>query len=134
MAFILTWIDCISSNIINGLLGKSSVSCHIQMASCVAFISAIYSVSTVDRVIQICFFEHQLTVAPLVLNMYPNVDLWSSRFPAQSASEYPTHSLDFSLVYNKLKFNLTFLCRYLIICFTHTCPVLFAWFGTELCS
>lgn len=43
-------------------------------------------------VAHVCFLLLQLTVAPLIRNMYPDMDLWSSRSPAQSASEYLMYS------------------------------------------
>src|SRR4029434_119426 len=80
-----------------GLFFRSDISCRIQTASCAALASAMYSDSAVDKATHGCFLLFQRTAAPLILNMYPDTDLLSSRSPAQSASEYPMHSSSLSL-------------------------------------
>ena len=66
---------------------NSVVSCLSHTASCAVLAKAIYSASAVDSATEDCFLLLQLTAPPLIWNRYPDVDLRSSRSPAQSASE-----------------------------------------------
>jgi hypothetical protein len=45
------------------------------MASLVAWALVIYLASVLERAMEVCFLELQLTAAPTNINMLPNVDL-----------------------------------------------------------
>ena len=71
---------------------SSTLSCLIQMASCAALASAMYSASAVDKATLVCFLLRQLTAPPPIVNRYPDVDFRSFTSPAQFESEYPSTS------------------------------------------
>lgn len=69
-----------------------------QIASLVASISALYSLSVEDGKTVGCFFEHQVIGVDPSLKRYALVDLLSSKLPAQSESEKPTSLLSSPLL------------------------------------
>lgn len=73
-----------------GLLLKSPRSCWSQMPSWAALANGMYSADAVERP---TFIASPTILALLVGNIYAEVEFRSSRSPAQSASEYPTHTV-----------------------------------------
>ncbi len=73
---------------------KSIINFVIHMASFVACVFAMYSASMVDNAIVGCPLLLQEIAPPPIMKTNLVVDLLSSRSPPQSASQYPSTSLD----------------------------------------
>jgi len=73
---------------------KSIINFVIHTASFLACVFAMYSASVVDNVIVGCRLLLQEMAPSPIMKTNPVVDLLSSRSPPQSASQYPSTSLD----------------------------------------
>src|SRR5712671_7744107 len=71
-------------------VGPSSDSSRLShTASFATCTPAMYSASVLESVTEVCFFELQLTAAPVRVKTKPDVDLRSFTSLAQSASTFP---------------------------------------------
>ena len=90
-----------------GRVFRSVSNYRIQKASCASLANAMHSALAVESATHVCFLTLQLITAPLVWNIYPDVDLQSSVSPALSKSGYPTHSFDPSFFQRRPRDNMT---------------------------
>ncbi len=95
---------------------KSIINFVIHMASFVACMFAMYFASVADNAIVGSHLLLQEMAPPLIMQTNLVVDLLSSRSPPQSASQYPSTSLDG--VAPNCNFICNVLCKYQKIRFT----------------
>jgi hypothetical protein len=95
---------------------KSIINLVIHIASFVAWVFAMYSASVVDNAIVGCRLLLQEMAPPPIMKTNHVVDLLSSRSPLQSASQYPSISLDSVALNCNFIYNVP--CKYQKICLT----------------